>query len=317
MQYRRLGNAGLKVSVISLGSWINFGENKVAADVARRVVESAYEHGVNFFDTADFYGRGEAEKQLGEIIRPFPRHTLVLSSKVFAAMSDDINDHGLSRKHIMESIGKSLKRLGTDYLDIYFCHRPDPETPLLETVRALQDLIQQGKILYWGTSNWSALQIVEAYTLCEQYGFYTPQVEQAEYSLLRRERLENELLPVTEPRGIGLLAWSPLAQGMLTGKYDEGISAGSRFQHEQLGYQRYFSTFNVERVRRLRDLAESLHVTRAQLALAWALRHSSLSSVITGATTELQLRDNLHAADIRLSEETIAQIELLMSSTSG
>lgn len=313
MQYRRLGSSGLKVSAIALGGWINYGEGKVAEEAARRVVERAYEQGINFFDLADIYGKGGAERQMGAILRQYPRHTLVISSKVFWPMSEDINDRGLSRKHIMESIDKSLERLGTDYLDIYFCHRPDPETPIEETARAMDDLIHQGKVLYWGTSEWSAAQIVEAYEICERYNLYKPVVEQPQYSMLYRERVEQQIMPVTVPRGIGLVVWSPLAQGMLTGKYDAGIPEDSRFAREPWARERYMTDANIERVRRLKAIADELGISRAQLALAWVLRTPAVSSAIIGATRPEQIDDNVRAAEVQLSAEVIERIEQILS----
>jgi voltage-dependent potassium channel beta subunit len=309
MQYRRLGSAGMKVSTIALGGWMNFGEGKVASDTARKVIEKAYEHGINFFDIADEYAKGEAERHLGELLSKFPRHTLVISSKVFWPMSDDVNDRGLSRKHIMESIDKSLKRIGTDYLDIYFCHRPDPETPLLETARAMNDLVQQGKILYWGTSEWSDVELAEVTALCERYNLYPPQTEQPNYSLIARERVEKRILPIAEPRGIGLVAFSPLGQGILTGKYDNGVPEGSRLHHEEwvkkgIGYDQ-----NVERVRRLKPIADAMGITRSQLALAWVLRKTGVSSVITSATRVEQVLENVKAVDITFSSDVLSQID--------
>lgn len=309
MQYRRLGDTGMKVSAIALGGWINYGESKVAEDAARQVVERAYEQGITYFDLADVYGRGAAEQQMGTLLARFPRHTLVIASKVFWPMSDDINDRGLSRKHIFESIDKSLQRLGTDYLDIYFCHRPDPETPIEETARAMDDLIHQGKVLYWGTSEWSAEQIVAAYDICERYNLYKPKVEQPQYSMLYRENVEASLLPATAPRGIGIVAWSPLAMGMLTGKYDAGIPTDSRFAREDWARERFLNDENAERVRQLKPIADELGLTRAQLALAWALRHPSLSSVIIGATRPDQVDDNIGAAGVELSSDVIQAIE--------
>jgi voltage-dependent potassium channel beta subunit len=312
MQYRRLGDAGMKVSSISLGGWINYGEGKVDPDAARRVVETAYAGGINFFDLADIYGRGEAEKQMGAVLKQFPRHTLVISSKVFWPMSDDVNDRGLSRKHIMESIDKSLQRLGTDYLDIYFCHRSDPETPVLETARAMNDLIQQGKVLYWGTSEWPSSRIVEAYELCERYNLHPPRTEQPQYSMLYRKRVEEEILPITEPRGIGLVVWSPLAMGMLTGKYDEGIPEGSRFAREDWARERFINDQNRMKVRRLAPLANELGISRGQLALAWVLRQSGVSSVIIGATSPEQVEENIKAADVRLTPDIIEAINIIL-----
>jgi voltage-dependent potassium channel beta subunit len=312
MQYKRLGSAGLKVSAVSLGGWINYGEGKVAADAARQVVVTAYEQGINFFDLADIYGNGGAEEQMGQTLRQFPRHTLVISSKLFAPMSDDINDRGLSRKHIMESIDRSLKRLGTDYLDIYFCHRHDPDTPLLETARAMDDLIRQGKVLYWGTSEWEAEQITELHDLCLAHGLYPPHAEQPQYSMLYRERVEETILPVTEPRGIGLVVWSPLAMGMLTGKYDEAVDEDTRFGREPWAKERYMTEENVARVRGLKAISDELGISRAQLALAWVLRRGGVSSAIIGATRPSQVVDNAAAADVVLSDEDIRRIEAVL-----
>jgi voltage-dependent potassium channel beta subunit len=313
MQYRRLGNAGIKISAVSLGGWINFGEGKVERDTARQVVETAYEQGINFFDLADAYGGGKAEEQMGEILKQYPRQTLVISSKLFWPMSDDINDRGLSRKHIMESIDKSLKRLGTDYLDIYFCHRPDPDTPIRETAQAMNSLIEQGKVLYWGTSVWSAAQITEAHDLCERYGWHLPKTEQPQYSMLYRETVEGEILPATGPRGIGLVVWSPLAMGMLTGKYDEGIPDGSRFKREDWAKDQFFNDENVDKVRRLQPIAAELGLSRAQLALAWVLRHAGVSSVITGATRPEHVLDNVKAAEVELDSDVVERIEAVLS----
>lgn len=314
MQYRRLGSSGLKVSSVALGGWINYGEGKVAQDAARTVVQQAYEQGINYFDLADIYGTGQAETQMGEFLRDFPRHRLVISTKVFWPMSDDVNDRGLSRKHIMESIDKSLQRLGTSYVDLYFCHRADPDTPIEETVRVMDDLIHQGKVLYWGTSEWSAAEIVEAHALCERYGLYKPVVEQPQYSMLYRERVENEIIPVTTPRGIGLVVWSPLAQGMLSGKYDDGIPSDSRFAREDWARERYMNDQNAERVRRLKPIADELGISRAQLALAWALRTPSVSGVIIGATRAEQIDDNVGAAEVELNPDIIQRIEEVLGS---
>ncbi len=309
MQYRRLGSAGMQVSAVALGGWINFGEGKMGEENARQIVEAAYEQGINFYDLADVYERGEAERQMGGVLKRYPRNTLVISSKLYWQMSDDVNDRGLSRKHIMESIDRSLERLQTDYLDIYFCHRYDEHTPLLETARAMSDLIQRGKILYWGTSEWSGAQLAEATALCERYGLYPPQSEQPQYSMLYRERVETEILPVTEPRGIGLVVWSPLAQGMLTGKYDEGLPEGSRFAKDKYMRDRIMTDENVEKVRALKPIADELGITRSQLALAWALRQPGVSSVITGATQPDQVRENVAAAEVTLTPEVIERIE--------
>lgn len=312
MQYRRLGDAGMRVSAISLGGWINYGEGKVEQDEARRVVEVAYESGINFFDLADIYGKGEAEKQMGEVLKQYPRHTLVISTKVFWPMSDDVNDRGLSRKHIMESIDKSLERLGTDYVDIYFCHRPDPDTPIIETAHTMHDLVQQGKVLYWGTSVWSAAQLVEAHEICQRYGWHLPKTEQPQYSMLHRTPVEDQVLPAAQARGIGLVAFSPLGQGMLTGKYDDGIPEGSRFAREEWAKNRFVNDENIQKVRKLKSIADELSITRSQLALAWVLRNPDVSSVITGATKAAQVEENVKAADVQLSADQINQIDTIL-----
>ncbi len=312
MQYRRLGDAGMKISAVSLGGWINFGESRMAGDDAQTIVKTAYEQGINFFDLADIYANGEAESQMGSVLAQFPRHTLVISTKVFWPMSEDVNDRGLSRKHVMESIDRSLKRLGTEYLDIYFCHRHDPETPVIETIRAMDDLIRQGKILYWGTSEWSGEQIAQAHAICEECGYYPPKAEQPQYSMLYRERVESEILPVTESHGIGLVVWSPLAQGMLSGKYDEGLGEGTRFVRETWARDRYLTDENAAKVRALAPIAADLGVARSVLALAWVLRQSGVSSVITGATRSEQVIENAQAADLTLSADTLAAIEAIL-----
>jgi voltage-dependent potassium channel beta subunit len=313
MQYRRLGSAGVKVSAVSLGGWINYGEGKVAQESAQKVVERARALGINFYDLADVYGRGGAEEQMGAMLKSYPRQELVVSTKVFWPMSDDVNDRGLSRKHIMESIDKSLKRLGMDYVDIYFCHRPDPETPIEETARAMHDLIVQGKVLYWGTSVWEAGQLEQAYAICERYGLHKPAVEQPQYSMLVRESVERDLFPLAQQRGLGIVVFSPLAQGMLTGKYDQGIPEDTRFAREEWVRNQLFNDSNVERVRKLKPIAEQLGLSRAQLALAWALRSPELSSVITGATRPEQVEDNVRAAEVTLSPDIIAEIDAILA----
>jgi voltage-dependent potassium channel beta subunit len=313
VEYRRLGASGLKVSAIALGGWINFGASKMENERARSIIVAAYESGINFFDQADIYERGQSEEQWGRVLGQFPRHTLVVSSKVFWPMSSDVNDRGLSRKHIIASIDNTLRRLGTDYLDIYFCHRPDPETPILETARAMDDLIHRGKILYWGTSEWSGDQIAEAHGICERYGLYSPQAEQPQYSMLHRQRVESEILPVTEPRGIGLVVFSPMAQGMLTGKYDDGVPEGTRFDKEEWARDRLLTDAHAAKVRRLKEVADDLGITRGQLALAWVLRQPGVSGAITGATDPEQVRENVRAASVTLASEVIVRIDQILA----
>lgn len=309
MKYRNVGQSGLKVSELSLGGWLTFGGSVKDEQIAREIIEKAYESGVNFFDIADIYARGESEKMMGSVLKQYPRHTLVISSKVFWPMSDDPNDRGLSRKHIMESIDKSLQRIGTDYLDMYFCHRWDENTPLLETIRAMDDLIHQGKILYWGTSEWTAEQIEEANELAEDYGLYPPQVEQPQYNLLRRRRFEDEIMPTAVDYGMGLVTFSPLASGLLTGKYDDGMPERARLT--EIGWVRdsVMKGDALERVRQFKTVADDLGVSRAELAIAWALRQESVSSVITGATKLSQLESNLRATQIELSDDVLDALD--------
>lgn len=313
MEYRHLGKAGIKVSKISLGGWITFGGSLKDVQRARQIITSAYDNGINFFDIADIYAKGASEELMGSILKSFPRHTLVISSKVFWPMSDDVNDRGLSRKHIMESVEKSLKRIGTDYLDLYFCHRYDETTPLEETVRAMDDLIHQGKILYWGTSEWSAEQIQAALDLCEKYNLYKPQIEQPQYNLLHRDRIENEVLPVTEPNGIGLVVWSPLASGLLTGKYDNGIPDDSRFASEEWLKDRYHQEQTIQAVRNLKPIADDLGISRSQMAIAWTLRQSGVSSAITGATKPEQIVETVKASEVKLPEEALSKIDEIVA----
>jgi len=310
MNYRRLGNAGMKVSEIALGGWTTFGGSIKDPGLARQIITTAYDNGINFFDIADAYARGESERMMGAVLKEFPRHTLVISSKLFWPMSDDVNDRGLSRKHIMESIDKSLQRIGTDYLDIYFCHRYDPQTLLEEVVRAMDDLIHQGKVLYWGSSEWSGAQIAAAVGTARQHNLYLPKVEQSGYNLFRRQRVEKEILPVTEPNGVGLTTFSPLAAGILTGKYDDGVPEDSRMARNE-GMRDRFTNEVRERVRKLGLIADELGITRAQLALAWILRQPGVSSVIAGAPKVSQVESNVKAAKVTLGEDVLAQIDAL------
>jgi voltage-dependent potassium channel beta subunit len=302
----------MKVSELALGGWTTFGESLTDKKLARDIIVKAYDSGINFFDIADAYAKGESELLMGETLRAFPRHTLVISSKLFWPMSDDVNDRGLSRKHIMESIEKSLKRIGTDYLDIYFCHRYDEETPLEETVRAMDDLIHQGKILYWGTSEWTADQIQEALIICEKGGYYRPQSEQPQYSMLKRDVVEEEILPVTEPNGMGLVVFSPLAMGLLTGKYDDALDDDSRLARLGFARERWHQTNYLDAVRQLKPIADDLGVTRAQMAIAWTLRNSGVSSAITGATRVEQLEETLKSIDVTFDDDALDRIDAVL-----
>jgi voltage-dependent potassium channel beta subunit len=310
MEYRTLGRSGLRVSEISLGSWLTFGS---AVDVTRTrdVVRAAYDLGVNFFDTADVYARGAAEEALQEAISDLPRPYLVIATKAFFPMSDRPNDRGLSRKHLFESVEASLRRLGTDYLDLHQCHRPDPSVPMEETVRAYEDLIRQGKLLYWGVSEWRAAQIVDACRFADLQRGFRPISNQPEYSLLQR-RIEREVVPVCEREGLGQVVWSPLAQGVLTGKYSGGnVPAGTRAaDQERSGFmQRFLRSDVLGRVDRLRPFADALGVSLAQLALAWCLRQRNVSSVIVGATSVRQVEENTKASGLRIPQEMIEKID--------
>ncbi|MBP8973383.1 MAG: aldo/keto reductase family protein [Anaerolineae bacterium] len=313
MNYRRLGNSGLKVSALSLGGWTTFGDSVTDRRLARDIIVKAYDSGINYFDIADVYAAGEAEKLMGSILKLFPRHTLIISSKAFWPMSDDVNDRGLSRKHLFESVNASLQRIGTDYLDLFFCHRWDDETPLEETVRALDDLVHQGKILYWGTSEWTGAQIQAALDLCERHNLVRPQVEQPLYNMISRRRVEEDVLPVTEKNGIGLVVWSPLASGLLTGKYDDALPDDSRLARLEGLREQWYKGESIAAIRKLKTVADDLGVTRAQLALAWVLRQPGVSSAITGATKPAQLDETLKAVDLTLDSDTLARMDAIMA----
>jgi voltage-dependent potassium channel beta subunit len=317
MQYRRLGSCGTKVSAFGLGGWTTFGGSVKDDAAVKKILHAAFEAGVNFFDIADVYARGEAERSMGKALAELPRHRLVLSTKVFWPMSEDVNDHGLSRKHIMESIDKSLERMGTDYVDLYFCHRFDPETPLEETVRAMDDLVRQGKVLYWGTSEWTGSQIHDACRLADQRNLYRPQVEQPQYSLLARRKFETDVRPQAEDHGVGFVVWSPLASGLLTGKYDDGVPKGTRLDQIEWLRQQVLVPDKVERVKRMKAVAAALGCTRTQLALAWAAAQPGVSSVILGATSVDQLVENLGALSVKLDAATASQLDQIFPPTLG
>ncbi|HNZ12889.1 MAG TPA: aldo/keto reductase [Anaerolineaceae bacterium] len=314
MHYRRMGKTGLKVSEISLGAWVTFG-NQIDQKTASDLIHAAHEQGINYFDNADVYAGGQAEVVMGQAIKGLARAELVISSKVFGPTMPGPNGRGLSRKHIMESIHASLKRLDTDYLDLYFCHRYDPDTPMEEVARAMDDLIHQGKVLYWGTSEWEAAQVAQAIGVARQYGLVPPVVEQPQYNLFHRNRVEMELAPLCKEYGLGLVTYSPLYQGLLTGKYNDGIPSGSRADRDDMAWVRdRITPEKVEVVRHLTVIANDLGITPAQLAIAWILRRKEVSSVITGATRIEQLDDNLTAAEAvdNLSDEILEHIEQIV-----
>lgn len=311
MKYRRLGNAGVKVSEISLGGWLTFG-GTVDEQTTDKIVAAAIDHGVNFIDLSDIYARGEAERVCGLALKKYKRSDLVISSKLFWPMTDNINDRGLSRKHIFESIDKSLARLQTDYLDIYFCHRFDPDTEIEEVVRAMDDLIRQGKILYWGTSVWEAGQIATASAVADKFLCYRPQVEQPRYNMVDRH-IEQEIMPTCARHGLGLVVWSPLAMGLLTGKYNDGVPEGSRGASSEW-LKNLLNDENIDKVKRLTAIADELGATTGQLALAWVLRRPEVSSAITGATRPEHIESNAAASDIALDSSIIARIEEILGS---
>ena len=313
MEFRNLGRSGLKVSEVALGGWVTFGQSVNDQDVVRAIVRAAYDEGVNFFDQADIYAKGRSEELMGTALREFPRHTLVISSKVYWPMSDHVNDQGLSRKHILESIDGSLRRLGTDYLDIYFAHRYDETVPMDEIVMAFDQVIRDGKALYWGTSMWPAARIAEAVEFARARGLHGPVTEQPEYSMIHRDRVEKDILPYTERAGVGLVVWSPLAMGLLTGKYDAGKPEGARLSENESFAQDFLTDENIQKVRDLRPIADDLGITRAQLAVAWLLRHRGVSSVITGATKPQQIADTVKAAGIKLDAAVVQRIEEILN----
>lgn len=307
MEYRRLGTAGLRVSAISLGGWLTYGSS-VADDTAAQCVHKAIEHGVNFIDVADVYAGGRSEEAVGRAIKGYNRSDLVISTKAYWAMSDNVNDRGLSRKHITESVHKSLKRLGTDYVDIFFCHRFDDETPLEETIRAIDDLIRQGKILYWGTSMWSAANINDAVGIVKAINTNRPVVEQPVYNMLERRVVEGELEIAVRNHGMGLVVWSPLAQGVLTGKYNDGIPANSRYETVEW-FKGYVTEDKLKKARAITALAQEIGTTPGRLAIAWTLKNRHVSSAITGASRPEQVEENLKALDVKITDELNQRIE--------
>ncbi len=312
MEYRNLGKSGLVVSEVSVGSWLTLGSS-VDRAATREIVHRAFDLGVNLFDTADVYSNGAGEEALGHALQGIPRRYLVLATKCFFPMSERPNDRGLSRKHIVESVEDSLRRLGTDYVDLLQCHRYDPNTPVEETVRAFDDLVRQGKVLYWGVSQWSAAQIVEACRGADALRAVRPISNQPQYNLLRRG-IESEVVPVSRREGLSQIVYSPLAQGALTGKYSGGRRpAGTRASD---GARNVFMNAFLEPevladTDRLAPLAAQLGISMAQLALAWCLAESNIASVITGVTRVSQLEDNVKASGLRLPAEILAQIDAI------
>lgn len=317
MQYRHLGRHGVQVSVLSFGSWVSFG-SQLAGDVARETLAVAYDSGMNFFDNAEVYAGGESETIMGDAIAElrWPRHTYLVSSKYYWGILDSVNTRStLNRKYLFQAVEASLRRLRVDFLDLIFCHRPDPDTPIEETVYAMHEIITSGRAHYWGTSEWSAEAVSEAWDIAERHHLHKPAMEQPQYNLLTRYRVEQELAPLYDRIGLGLTIWSPLSSGLLSGKYIDGVPEGSRARlpgYEWLG-QLLTDPDSNARVRQLRDLAGDMGVTTAQLALAWCASNPNVSTVITGASRPEQVHENLGALEAlaKLSPEIKGKIEAI------
>ena len=318
MQYRRLGKSGLQLSALSFGAWVTFGR-QVGRSLARDLLSMAHDHGVNFFDNAETYNHGVAETLMGDVLADlrFPRDSYCVSSKVYfgAAENPLPTQRGLSRKHVIEACHQALQRLRVEHLDLYFCHRPDPDTPIEETVGAMDTLVRQGKVLYWGTSEWPAEAIAEAHRIARENHMFAPTMEQPQYNLLHRERVEQEYAPLYDAYGMGTTIWSPLASGLLTGKYNDGVPSDTRLS--QPGYEWLREAIleqggdRIEKVRRLVPIASDLGVSMAQLAVAWCLVNPHVSTVMLGASKLEQLKHNLEALDVlpRLDAQVMKRIE--------
>ena len=322
MEYRRLGGSGLKMSALSLGSWVTFGR-QLDTNLAENCMAAAYDAGINFFDNAEAYARGESEIIMGDALKKlaWPRDSYIVSSKVYwgSVATPLPTQQGLSRKHVFDACHQALKRLQLDYLDLFFCHRPDRETPIEETVRAMSDLISQGKILYWGTSEWSAQEIMEAYSAARQFNLVPPTMEQPQYNMFHRDRIEIEYHRLYEEIGLGTTIWSPLASGLLTGKYNSGIPHDSRANLEGFDWlkERFESDEaqgQIVKVKELTKIADELNTNLPRLAIAWCLKNPKVSSVITGASRLEQLLNNLEALELvtQLDTDVIEQIEQIL-----
>ena len=323
MEYRRLGRAGLKVSVFSFGAWVTFGE-QMGEEVAYECMAAAYEAGVNFFDNAEAYAGGKAETIMGKVFQRagWRRSSYVVSTKFFWGLNEGPNERNtLNRKYLMQAIDDSLERFQLDYVDLVFCHRPDPETPIEETVRAMHAMIEQGKAHYWGTSEWSAEEIREAWQIADRHHLHKPQMEQPQYNMLWREKVEQEFAPLYDAIGLGLTTWSPLASGLLTGKYSNGIPENSRANLPGYDWLRSILT-NPERlnaVRALQPVADELGCSMAQLALAWCVKNPHVSTVITGASRPEQVQENMKALDVlpKLTPAVMTRLEGILKNKPG
>lgn len=320
MEYRRLGKSGLQVSALSFGSWVSFSK-QINDKLADELMGIAYDAGVNFFDNAEVYALGESEKMMGRVLKKkkWDRTSYTVSSKVFwgwRGQNNKPNQSGLSRKHVIEACNEALQRLQVEYLDMYFCHRPDKNTPIGETVWAMNHLMQQGKILYWGTSEWSAAEIMEAHRVAADYRLIGPVMEQCQYNLFTREQIEKNYMDIFRTVGMGTTIWSPLASGLLSGKYNDGVPKNSRMALQGFDWlkDRWISDDKLKKVKKLTELANKLGCTTAQLSIAWCIKNPNVSTAILGATKKQQLLDNLKSLDMvaKLTPDVIEKIEKIM-----
>lgn len=320
MEYRIMGKTGLQLSVLSYGSWVTFAK-QIDDGISDRLMSIAYDNGINFFDNAEVYSRGESEKMMGRVLKTknWDRTSYTVSSKAFFGWRGEANkpnQTGLSRKHLTEACHEALGRLQVDYLDLFYCHRPDKNTPIEEVVRTMNTLIEQGKILYWGTSEWSAAEIMEAHMIARELRLIGPQVEQPEYNLFKRQKMEVDYYTIFKNVGMGTTIWSPLASGLLTGKYNDGIPEGSRLALEGFEWlkDRTLSDEKIGRVRNLGNLAKELGTSLATLSIAWCIKNNNVTTAILGATKEEQLLENLKALDVlpKLTYEVMTKIDEIM-----
>jgi voltage-dependent potassium channel beta subunit len=323
MEYRRMGNTGLQLSVLSFGSWVTF-HKQVDDSLAEELMTLAYDSGVNFFDNAEVYALGESEKLMGRVLKRtgWDRTSYVVSSKAYfgwRGKENKPNQSGLSRKHLTEACHEALQRMQLDYLDLYFCHRPDINVPIEEVVLTMNTLIQQGKILYWGTSEWSGVEIMEAHKVARDYRLIGPSVEQCQYNLFERQKMEQEFTHLFRTVGMGTTTWSPLAAGLLSGKYNEGIPEGSRFALQGFDWlkERWMVEDKLQKVRQLGEVAKALGVSLAALAIAWCIKNPDVTTAILGATRREQLEENLSALDALplLTPDVMQRIEDILQST--
>lgn len=319
MNYRRMGKSGLQLSELSLGAWVTYG-GQVGQEIAEECMIAAWEHGVNFFDNAEGYAEGNAEIVMGNALKKlgWKREDYVVSTKIFWG-GNKPNQTGLSHKHVIEGVNNALRRFQLEYVDLCFCHRPDPNTPIEETVRAMDILVKQGKIFYWGTSEWSAAEIMHADAIARQYNLTPPSMEQPQYNMLSRDRFEREYAPLYRDLGYGTTIWSPLASGLLSGKYNDGIPEGSRgsLQGYEWLKEQLMRPERLAKVRELKTVADDLGCTQAQLALAWCLTNPNVSTVITGASRAEQVHENMKALDVvaQLTDDVMDHIEEILGNT--